>query len=184
MGCGELTQEVALPLYAGLTTDSGCYMYPSTSARTHRAAAALLDTGIDFYSVNKRHFRTKSRRMIALEAAVLSRLEYFHEGRGAFMVLSKSMMEELGIGDEYVGGLANLATTVEGVDCAAYIREEEPGRWRLSMRADLNDRVNVSDACAVLGGGGHAKAAGATVFGTEEEVKAKILSAIDAVKKY
>ena len=180
---GEITQEVALPLYVGLTTDSGCYVYPSTSARTHRTAAALLDTGIDFYSVNKRHFRTKSRQQITLEAAVLSRIEFFHEGRGDFLVLSQSLMKELGINDEDIGGLASLTTIVEGVDCGVYLREDEPGKWHISVRAEAGGRVDANKVCSLLGGGGHAAAAGARLTGTEEEVKAKILAAIDAVKR-
>ena len=44
---GELTQEVALPLYAAVSTDTGCFVYANTTANTHRVAAALLETGID-----------------------------------------------------------------------------------------------------------------------------------------
>ena len=70
---GEITREVALPLYAAVATDTGCFLYANTTANTHRVAAALLDTGISFYTVNKRHFRTKSRRRIALEAEQIGR---------------------------------------------------------------------------------------------------------------
>jgi len=67
---GEVTAEVALPLYVAVSTDTGCFVYANTTANTHRVAAALLETGIDYFSVNKRHFRTKSRRRIALESAL------------------------------------------------------------------------------------------------------------------
>ena len=53
---GEVTAEVALPLYAAVATDTGCFVYANTTANTHMAAAALLATGIDYFSVNKRHF--------------------------------------------------------------------------------------------------------------------------------
>ena len=79
---GEVTAEVALPLYVAVSTDTGCFVYANTTANTHRVAAALLETGIDYFSVNKRHFRTKSRRRIALESALLGGMEFFHEGRG------------------------------------------------------------------------------------------------------
>lgn len=58
---GEISPEIALPLYAAVATDTGCFVYANTTANTHRTAAALLETGIDYFAVNKRHFRTKTR---------------------------------------------------------------------------------------------------------------------------
>ena len=58
---GQLTKEVALPLYVAVSTDTGCFVYSNVTANTHRAAAALMETGIDYRAVNKLHFRTKSK---------------------------------------------------------------------------------------------------------------------------
>ena len=180
---GELTQAVALPLYAAIATDTGCFVYANTTANTHRVAAALLDTGIDYFAVNKRHFRTKSRKRIALEAALLSGMEYFHQGRGVFMAIPLELMERLGATESDAEDLSSLATIVEGVDCGALLRELRPGEWKLSLRTGVNGRVNATQACRLLGGGGHAMAAGATLEGSLAEVKEKILAAVDAVKR-
>ena len=179
---GEVTPEVALPLYAAVATDTGCFVYANTTENTHRVAAELLAVGIDYFSVNKRHFRTKTRRRVALEAALFGGMEYFHEGRGVFMAVPLSLMEEIGATEEDADDLASLATVVEGVDCGALLRELEVGKWKLSLRTGANGRVNATKACGLLGGGGHAMAAGATVSGDLAEVKAKILAAIDSVK--
>ena len=69
------------------------------------------------------------------------------------------------------------------MDCGAVLRELRPGEWKLSLRTGAEGRVNATEACRLLGGGGHAMAAGATVSGSLPEVKAKVLSAIDAVKR-
>ena len=45
--------------------------------------------GIDYFAVNKRHFRTKSRKRLALEADMLGNMEFFHQGRGDFMCVSR-----------------------------------------------------------------------------------------------
>ena len=42
-----LTQEIALPLYVAISTDTGGFIYSNVTAETHRAAAALMETGID-----------------------------------------------------------------------------------------------------------------------------------------
>lgn len=179
---GEVTAEVALPLYAAVATDTGCFVYANTTANTHRVAAALLEAGIDAFAVNKRHFRTKSRKRIALEADLMSNIEYFHEGKGAFLTLPLALMERLEATENDADDISSLATLVEGVDCGALLRELREGVWKLSLRT--GERVNATEACRILGGGGHAMAAGATIEGSLPEVKAKILAAIDRVKAF
>ena len=180
---GPVTQEVALPLYAAVATDTGCFVYANTTAATHRTAAALLDTGIDYFSVNKRHFRTKSPRRIALEAELYQSMEYFHQGRGVFLSVPLSLMEKLGATESDAEDLSALAGIIEGVDCGVLLRELPDHTWKISLRTGANGRVNATDACRLLGGGGHAMAAGATVSGTLEQVKERVLAAVDAVKR-
>jgi len=180
---GEITPAVALPLYAAVSTDTGCFVYANTTANTHRVAADLLETGIDYFDVNKRHFRTKSRKRIALEADLLGNMEFFHGGRGVFMAASLARMERVGADESDAEDLSTLAGMVEGVDCGAVLRELKPDVWKLSLRTGANGRVNATETCRILGGGGHAMAAGATIEGTLQQVKEKILAAVDAVKK-
>ena len=179
---GEITQEVALPLYAAVSTDTGCFLYANTTADTHRVAAALMDTGIDYTSVNKRHFRTKTKKRLALEADMLAHMEFFHEGRGVFMFVPQELMQRLGADENDAEDLSSLAGIVEGVDCGVVIRELKENEWRISLRTGANGRVNATKACLRLGGGGHAMAAGATVNGNLEDVKRAVLEAVDAVK--
>ena len=179
---GEITMEIALPLYAAVATDTGCFLYANTTANTHRVAAALLETGINYYAVNKRHFRTKSRRRIALEAELMGKAEFFHEGRGVVLTVPLEMLARIGAAEDDLEDISSLALNIEGVDCGAVLRELKPGEWKLSLRTGDNGRVNATSACRLLGGGGHAMAAGATIQGTLEQVKASVLAAIDQVK--
>ena len=181
---GEMSHEVALPLYAAVCTDTGCFMYANTTANTHAVAAALMETGIDYFSVNKRHYRSKRPQRVALEARVMNGIEYFHEGKGSFIIVPIRMMEELGANDQDAEDLASLVTVVEGVDCGVLMRELTAGEWKVSLRTGVNRRVNAAAACKLLGGGGHDMASGATLMGSEEKVKREILAAIDAVKEY
>ena len=176
LALGAITPEVALPLYAAVSTDTGCFVYANTTANTHRVAAALIDTGIDYFSVNKRHFRTKSRKRLQLEADMLSHMEFFDGGRGVFMVIPLSLMAAVGATENDAEDLSSLANLVEGVDCGAVLRELTPGEWKLSLRT--GGRVNATKVCQLLGGGGHAMAAGATISGSLPEVKERILEAI------
>lgn len=180
---GPVTPEIALPLYAAVSTDTGCFVYANTSANTHRVAAALLETGIDFFSVNKRHFRTKTRKRLQLEADLIANMESFHGGRGVFMTVPISLMERIGASENDAEDLSALATIMEGVDCGVVLRELKPDVWKISLRTGVNGRVNASAVCCLLGGGGHAMAAGATLEGTLGSVKARVLEAIDRTLK-
>ena len=92
---GPITAEIALPLYVAVSTDTGCFAYANTTAQTHAVAAALLRTGIDYQTVNKVFFRTKSRKRMQLEAAILNDCEFYDHDRVAVLSVPLSLMERL-----------------------------------------------------------------------------------------
>ncbi len=176
---GPITAEMALPLYVAISTDCGCFAYNNTTAHTHAAAAALLRTGIDFQTVNKTFFRTKSKKRLALEAAMLSEIEYHDHERVAVLAVPLSLIARVQATETDAEDLSALGGQIEGVDCAVTMRELRPGVWKFSLRT--GPRVNATRACALLGGGGHAAAAGCTVEAPFEEAKRRMLEAIAQV---
>ena len=173
---GPVTAEIALPLYVAVSTDTGCFAYTNTTAYTHAVAAALLRTGIDYRSVNKVFFRTKSRKRMQLEGAMLSSCEFYDNDRVAILSVPMSLMERVGADESDAEDLSALGGQIEGVDCAVTMRELRPDVWKMSVRT--GERVNATEVCRLLGGGGHAAAAGCTVEAPWAEAKEKILTAI------
>lgn len=171
-----LTPEIALPLYVAISTDTGCFQYTNTSADTHRTAAALMDTGIDIRPVNKAFFRTKTRKRMALEADMLSNMEFYDTGRVVVLTVPMALMERVGADENDAEELSSLGGLIEGTDCAVTMRELRPEVWKLSVRT--GERVNATNVCRQLGGGGHAAAAGCTIEAPLAEAKRQILSAI------
>ena len=174
-----LTPEIALPLYVAVSTDTGCFVYSNTTARTHRIAAALMDCGIAVAPVNKALFRTKSRTRLAMEAWMAEWAEYYDHDRVVVMQIPLSLCLDYKATEADVEELSSLAALVEGTDCGVTLRELKDGRVKISLRT--GPRVNATEVCALLGGGGHAAAAGATLHGTLGEVKQAVLQAIDMV---
>lgn len=173
---GPVTAEMALPLYMALSTDCGCFSYGNTTAYSHAVAAALLRTGIDHRAVNKAFFRTKTKKRMALEAAMLSGIEYHDRERVAVLAVPLALMERVQAGETDAEELSALGAQIEGVDCAVTMRELRPDVWKFSLRT--GPRVNATDVCALLGGGGHAAAAGCTVEAPFDEAKRRMLEAI------
>ena len=176
---GPITAEMALPLYVAVSTDCGCFAYNNTTAHTHAVAAALLRTGIDFQAVNKTFFRTKTKKRLALEAAMLSEIEYHDHGRVAVLAVPLSLIAKAQAAETDAEDLSALGGQIEGVDCAVTMRELRPDVWKFSLRT--GPRVNATNACALLGGGGHAAAAGCTVEAPFAEAKGRMLEAIAQV---
>ena len=175
----EVTPDMALALYVAVSTDTGCFVYANTTARTHRIAAALMDCGIDVGPVNKALFRTKSPVRLAMEARMVADMELCDNGRVVVMSIPLSLCRELHATEADIEELSSLAALVQGTDCGITLRELKPGKVKLSLRT--GPRVDASAVCRVLGGGGHKGAAGATVEGTMDDAKAAILRAYQEV---
>ncbi len=178
---GPITAEIAAPLYVAISTDCGCFMYGNTTSDTHRIAAELIDCGIPLDQLNKRHFRTKTMKRLQMESLIAQSMELHENGETALALISLDMMAQVGADDRDLEDIANFAAQVEGVHNAATLRELSPGKWKLSLRTDPQ-RLNASQVCALLGGGGHAAAAGGMTEGTGAQAKEAVLAAIRQVR--
>ena len=180
---GPITPDIAVPLYVAVSTDCGCFAYGNTTADTHRAAARLIDCGIPLSQLNKRHFRTKTLRRLQVESAIVRSMELLDGGRTALAFISLDLLAQTGADERDLDDIANFVGQIEGVCNAATLRELSPGRCKLSLRTDPAV-LNANHVCALLGGGGHAAAAGATMEGTLQQAREAVLRAIEQVQAH
>jgi phosphoesterase RecJ-like protein len=169
-----LTQEIAVSLYIAIVTDTGCFRYSNTTAKTHRCIAALMETGIEVPALNSMIF-SKSRLRLSVEAAISRRIEY-HAG-GQVAVASLSLLEKGDASEDDLENITGLVQSIVGVKVVLVLREYLSG-WRVSCRTAKPYAANL--VCGVLGGGGHARAAGADIKGamTQESVRRLALEAL------
>ena len=173
--------RAAQPLYVAVSTDTGCFQYGNTTPATHRVAAALMEAGIDYASLNKRHFRTKSFRRLRIESMIVEGMERYDGGKTAVAAVTLAMMAALGAHEEDVEDIAAFVGQTEGVETSVTIRELAEGECKLSVRT--SGGLNATRVCALLGGGGHAAAAGCTVKGSVADAREAILNAIRTVQR-
>lgn len=176
---GVMSPAIAAPLYVAVSTDTGCFVYSNTTPHTHRAAAALMEQGINYQALNKKHFRTKSMRRMKLESLIIQSMKLYHGGTVAVAPISLALMAQAGVTNDDLEDIAAFIGQIEGVLHSATIRELKPGECKISLRTNA-DFLNATATCARLGGGGHAAASGCTVYGTVEEAERAIMNAIDA----
>ncbi len=178
---GQVNAETALPLYVAVSTDTGCFQYGNTTAHTHRVAAALMDSGLDVFPLNKRHFRTKTWARLQVERLIVERMHRYEDGKIAVAPVSLSLLDEAGATEEDMEDIAAFLGQIEGVETSITIRELADGGCKLSVRT--SGGLNATKVCAILGGGGHAAAAGCTVDVGLKEAEEQILAAIRQVER-
>ena len=157
-----LPEKLDFCLYAAISSDTGCFKYSNVTADTHIRSAALLKSGIDTARINQLLFDSKSMEVLAVEKAGFETIKRFHNGRIAVVFFTYEMKTRLGVLDEHLETLIDVARSVEGVDVAVAIRQPGPEKaFRVSTRSMGN--VDVSVVCTHFGGGGHVRASGCTV---------------------
>ena len=176
-----ITPKLGEALYVAVATDCGCFQYSNTDAAAHRAAAQLMDSGFDPYPVNRRHFRTKTFKRLKLESLLVQGLELRDGGQTALVFLTRSMVEAVEAGERDMDDISAFVGQIEGVKNGVTLKETPDGHVKISLRTDPGD-LNASAVCARLGGGGHAAAAGAMVEGTMEQVRQRVIDAMEQVR--
>jgi len=175
-------REIAENLFAAISTDTGSFQYPKTSARTFEIAAQLVCTGIDIGRLNQQLYENYPRRRIELLRELLRTMRFESDGRIASFSLSLKTAAALQVLSEDNEGLIDHLRAIRGVIVAVFFEELSDGKVRVSMRSKT-DAIDVCAICQKFGGGGHTLAAGARVRGTLAEVEQRVLEEIcDVVK--
>ena len=175
----EIDPHMADCLYTGLATDTGCFRFANTTAKTHRIAARLIEAGARVEELNTILFATKTRGQMEAERMARSHLEYALDGSCAIIWLDRDEIEASQADPSDLEELTALPIGIEGVKIGLTFRQQPSGSWRVSIRT-----VKGVDAVAVarrLGGGGHLRAAGCELLGTLDNAKSAVLAEAKAV---
>src|SRR6202035_3434821 len=168
---------IAENLYVAISTDTGSFQYPNTTARTFEIAAELVRAGVDVGRVSQLTYENYPRRRVELLRDLLGTMRFDADDRVASFSLSLSTAKKLGVLPEDNEGLIDHLRAIRGVIVAIFFEELPDGKVRVSMRSK-NEKVNVCAICEKFVGGGHVLAAGARVKGTLVEVEKKILEEV------
>jgi len=167
-GLLEITPAICADLYAAISSDTGGFRFSNVTQETHLRAAELVTSGIDCAEINHRLFDSKSVDQLRAQAAGISNLQLFADGRIAVITFPYALKVALGLSDEHLENLVDIARSIAGVEIAVAIRQPKAeGVFRASLRASCD--YDVSAVCAKFGGGGHVRAAGCTLQAADME---------------
>lgn len=168
----ELTVEMATCLMTAIMTDTGCFAYSNVTRETMVIAGALIAAGADNSEINMSVYRSVPYCRSMLHAEAIGRTKLYCEGKIALTTVTLEDMARHGALSEHCDGIVEQMRDIDTVEIAIFIREDVT-----KLKGSLRSKrcADVSRIAAVLGGGGHKRAAGYTCICSMDEAVETIL---------
>lgn len=174
----ELDNDIAKDLYTAICSDTGCFKYSNVTPKTMRTAANLLEYDFDHAEVARLLFDSESLAAAKLKAEITENIKEYADGKIKAVITDEKIGAKYGMGKEDIPNLVDIPRRIEGTEIAVCIKRTNNG-FRLNLRS--NGKADVAEVAMKFGGGGHIKAAGATLdFDSTEKAERAV---IDACKR-
>ena len=176
-------------LFAGIASDTGWFRFSNTTAETHLLAARLIRAGVDQSELYAKLEQAERPEKLALQIRAMQSLKLLAGGRVAMMILRDDDFAQTNSLPEETERFVDIPQAVETVKMVVLITEPPQNGAakkpviRVSFRSKPGPgAVNVAEFAQQFGGGGHARASGAKIDASLEEVIGRIEAAIAATK--
>jgi phosphoesterase RecJ-like protein len=174
----EITPAIARSLYTGMLTDTGGFRFSNTSPRCLSVAGQLLACGVDPEEMYTRIYASAPAGRVRLMAEVLGTLQVDESHGLSWLTIGADALERHGVKSEDLDGIVEHARSIAGTRMALLFRDLGHGKVKVSFRSVGGTDVNAF--ARKFGGGGHAKASGAMLPGTLDEVRDTVVEAARA----
>jgi phosphoesterase RecJ-like protein len=178
----EITLDIANCIFAAITTDTGNFQHTNTTSRSHEIVGHLYKVeGFNSKIISALIYDRKSKEAMKMESAVLSRLEFYADGKVAVGKVTQQLLKECGCTMDESEGIVQRIMSIDGVECGCLFKETE-----INIRTSLRGRTyaNVERVASRFGGGGHVLASGCTFECSIEEAEKRIIPfLIEAVRQ-
>jgi phosphoesterase RecJ-like protein len=175
----QITKANADQLFAAILTDTGRFQYSNTTPESLSSAGRLVEAGADPSLVTDSIYHHRPAEFYRLVGSIFGSMDFQAAGRICVMCLTSEMAEEF-FPDGYIDteGIVDFSVQIEGVELGVFIKQVDGDAFRASLRS--RGTIDVRAIAESFGGGGHEKAAGCRIGGTLEEVKAKVVAAMES----
>jgi phosphoesterase RecJ-like protein len=156
----KLTADIASCLYTGIMTDTGSFRFPSTTSKTHRIIADLIDAGANNSEIHQNTFDNNAESRLHLLGRALQNLKVLKDLSTAYIFLSQEDLNQYGFKKGDTEGFVNYALSLKGIKFAViFIENKAENIIKISFRSIGDFDVNTF-ARNHYNGGGHNNAAG------------------------
>jgi phosphoesterase RecJ-like protein len=179
-----ITKDIASAIYSGLTTDTGSFKYQSTTSHTLRAAARLLDTGIDSAKLSRLLFDDEPLAALVMMGDAVSRATLVStavSGQG-LVYTSVSIEQRPGLDEMAVERVIEALRKTSEAEVAAVLKQADDGHWKVSLRSKTT--VDVGSLANQLGGGGHKYASGYSSKGDLNQTISELMNSLNKASNH
>jgi len=173
-----LDLETALCIYVAIITDTGSFRYSNANREAFTIAGEMIECGVNAWDVAEKLYENQPQKRLELLSRALDTLDVICGGQAASLTVTTDMYAETGADAELTDGFVNYPRSIRGVEVAIFFRQIDDSKYKVGFRS--KGAVNVAVFAESLGGGGHHNAAGCTVAGTLEQVKARVYEIVGA----
>jgi phosphoesterase RecJ-like protein len=174
LGLDHGAGALAAPLMAGIVMDTATFAHPNATPRTLAVSAALVEAGAPLSDISRRLYRTKPDRQLRLFGRVLERLKTDDEGRIVWSTLLDEDLAATGTEPPHSEGIIDLLAQSDTAEVAILFKQAGAAT-RLSVRTKPGG-VDATVLTGRFGGGGHARAAGATIELPPDQAREAVLA--------
>jgi phosphoesterase RecJ-like protein len=171
----EITPAIAQSLYTAILTDTGSFRFSNATPRCHGIAADLLGAGVDPEEMYIRVYASAPPGRLRLLGEVLATLGVDEACGLTWLSMNAGALEKYDVRQEDLDGIVEHARSIAGTRMALFFRDLGYGKVKVSFRS--TGEVDVNAFARQYGGGGHAKASGALIVGTLDDVRQRVIAA-------
>ena len=172
---------VATTLAAGVIMDTATFQHGNTTPRTLEVAGLLLAAGAPISEISRKIYRSKPLAQVQLHARVLATLNTSDDGKTVFATMTNADLAEVGATAEMSEGIVDALAHVAEADVAVFFKEDSERTSRISVRTK-GEGPDATKIAGAFGGGGHARAAGATIERPLDDAVATVLAHVTALR--
>ena len=172
-----LDKDIATALYTAISTDTGCFRFANTQPETFRLAGSCTEYCDDLFKLNHTLFETNSLARLKIQGWMAQNARFLRNGTFCICPIPLEVERELGVTEDDMENISGFPRTIEGVELAVTLRQENENKVKLSVRC--TPQWDASFICGQLGGGGHRGAAGASVEMTMAEAVETVIGIIE-----
>lgn len=169
----EISLEMGEALYLGLVNDTGNFAHSNVTDKTFLVASELMKLGVNNNKIVNDFFKTKSYERMRVLGKALSEMVFVEEKKLMYFYLSDKALKELNAVKDDTEGIVEELINYAGSEVSLFLREEESGKIKGSLRSKHD--INVNRIAGIFGGGGHIKAAGFTTELSPQEIIKKVV---------
>ncbi|MFA5114502.1 MAG: bifunctional oligoribonuclease/PAP phosphatase NrnA [Candidatus Omnitrophota bacterium] len=170
-------RDIATLLYAGMVSDTGSFRYSNTTSSTHKAAAELIDYGLDVRNIYRRIYEDINFNDMRLLNKIALSIKRDTSGKIVWCLIPMALVKKnssLDLSEQVLG----FCRAVKGAEVAVLFKENLGTAKEVRVNLRSQGKVDVNAIAAFFGGGGHKTASGCTMKGRTESIMKKVLAKV------